>query len=222
MATARTDPKTSAQARWITPATQARSRRTLRAILDNARHLLNEHPFDEITVAEICRGASCSPPAFYQRFKDKEALLHAIHEQFTQESIAMVRDFIDPEVWQDKGLGEFLHALVEGILTIEFRSGGLRTTAVRRSYSDPRFAERIRAIRIELYDRLAETLERLPDQHRHEDPARAARFLVRLIQGAAARHVEGPHLEDHPITREELVEDLFRVAVDYLGVQATA
>lgn len=205
--------------RWITPATQERSRRTLAAILNAAERLLNEKPFDEITISEICRAAGCSPPAFYQRFRDKEALLHAIHERWTDDSIALVERFLDPGPWTGQRIEKLVRTLVQGVLAMESRSGGLRTTAVRRSFSDERFAERIRAIRHELYSHLARVLRQLSDQISHPDPEHAARFLVRLIQGVGARHYEGPHLEDRDLDPDELIDDLTRVALDYLGAE---
>ena len=74
-------------------------------------------------------------------------------------------------------------------------------------------------IRAELYSHLAAVLRRLEDQTTTDDPERAARFLVRLIQGVGMRHFDGVHLEEDPPEREELVEDLSRLALIYLGVE---
>ncbi len=208
------------KATWYTPAVQERSRQTLEAILAAALRLLNEKPFDDITVSEICRNAGCSPPSFYQRFRDKEALLHAIHEKYTADSVALIRQFMEPEAWEGEGVEKLVRTLVETLLAMESHSGGLRITAVRRSFSDDHFADRIRVIRAELYGHLAAVLERLDAQTQAADPERAARFLVRLIQGAGMRHFDGPHLEDAPPSREELVDDLCRVALAYLGVES--
>ncbi len=204
---------------WITPATQRRSRERLQAILETATERLNEKPFDEITVAEICRGAGCSPPTFYQRFRDKEALLHALHEKYTAETLELVGTFLDPDVWAQRPVEWLLRALVGGVFHLERRSIGLRITAVRRSHSDPHFAERIRTIRHELYTRLGDCLERLRDQFDHPDPQHAARFLIRLVQGTSVRHLEGLHLEDEPFDPDELVHDVTRMALAYLGAR---
>ena len=215
-------PPAGGTASWFTPAAQERSRLTLEAIVRSAVRLLNEKPFDEITVSEICRDAGCSPPSFYQRFRDKEALLHAIHEKYTADSIALIRQFLEPNAWESERVEKLVHALAQTLLAMESHSGGLRVTAVRRSYSDAHFAERIRTIRAELYSHLAAVLRQLEHQTSVSDPERAARFLVRLIQGACMRHFEGPHLEEEPPGREELVEDLSRVALAYLGVEPEA
>jgi AcrR family transcriptional regulator len=203
---------------WINPAAQKRSTRTLRRILRSATEHLNQRAFDEITVAEICRDAGCSPPSFYQRFKDKEALLHALHERYTTDTIAAVRQFLDPDGWHGRSIEELVRTLAQGMVALETQAGGLRITAVRRSLSNDHFAARIRRIRDELYRHLADVLRRLHDQVPHRDPEHAARFLVRLIQGVAVRHLEGRHLETDTIDHDELVEDLSRVCLAYLGV----
>jgi AcrR family transcriptional regulator len=214
---------------WIMPAMQARSRRTLGDLLDTARELLNEKPFDEITVAEICRLAGCSPPSFYQRFRDKEALLHAIHEQYRVETLDLIRSFLRPELWEGRSIDDFVDALVRGLLYLEGRAGGLRTTTVRRSHpstgadddSNDRFAERLRGIREELYGELARVLDALRSQFDHPEPERASRFLIRLIQGTVARHFEAPHLESHPTPTDEFVDDLRYAALAYLRADST-
>jgi AcrR family transcriptional regulator len=214
---------------WIMPAMQARSRRTLGDLLDTARELLNEKPFDEITVAEICRLAGCSPPSFYQRFRDKEALLHAIHEQYRAETHELIRSFLQPELWAGRSIDDFVDALVRGLLYLEGRAGGLRITTVRRSHpstgsdddSNERFAERLRGIREELYGELERVLEALRSQFDHPEPERASRFLIRLIQGTVVRHFEAPHLEAHAIPQEEFVDDLRYAALAYLRAHST-
>ncbi len=205
---------------WVMPAVQKRSRETLQKILRTTLQLLNEKSFDEITISEICRGARCTAPSFYQRFRDKEALLHVIHEIFTADCLKIIREYVDPEQWAGKPVEHLVSSLIEAIFAMESRSGGLRTTAVRRSFNDEHFAKRIRGIRDELYNHLAGVLVQLDEQICVEDTNRAARFLVRLIQGAAARHFEGPHLESDPIDRDELAADLCSVALAHLGVSS--
>jgi AcrR family transcriptional regulator len=204
---------------WIAPAAQARSRRTLRSILEAATALLNDRPLDEIPVAEICRAAGCTPPSFYQRFRDKEALFHALHERYQRETLELVDTFLSPDVWEGRSIEWLMSALVEGIYYLEQRSIGLRLTAVRRSRTDEHFAERIRTIRRALYGQLAACLARLDAQVGHTDPEHGARFLVRLIQGASVRHLEGPHLEDDPYDARELMDELTLTSLVYLDAR---
>ncbi len=63
---------------------QARSQRTLDALLDAAQQLLADRPFHDINVNEIIARAGSSAGSFYARFPDKQALLHALHDRFNQ------------------------------------------------------------------------------------------------------------------------------------------
>lgn len=201
---------------WIVPAAQKRSTRTLARILRTATELLNARAFDEITVADICRAAGCSPPSFYQRFKDKEALLHALHEKYTEDMVASVRLLLDPDAWAERTIEELVRDLVLAIVAGEAEAGGLRVTAVRRALTDDRFAARFRTIRGNLYQHLATVLRQLQPPDAPRDPEHAARFLVRLIQGVVVRHLEGAHLESDPFDQDELVDDLCQVCLAYL------
>ena len=65
--------------RWIRPPQQARSQETLERLLDAAETLVAEKGFDDTPVAEVARRAGSSVGAFYTRFPDKDALLHALY-----------------------------------------------------------------------------------------------------------------------------------------------
>ncbi len=87
--------------------------------------------------------------------------------------------------------------------------------------SGNRFAERLRGIREELYIQVARVLDALSSQFDHSDPERAARFLIRLIQGTVVRHFEAPHLETRTIPRDEFIDDLRYAALAYLRTHST-
>ena len=65
------------------PSRATRGRRSARpsgddreqAILETARHLLEEKPFTEISVDDLAKGAGISRPTFYFYFPSKEAVL---------------------------------------------------------------------------------------------------------------------------------------------------
>ena len=84
--------------RWIHPPRQARSEETLERLLDAAEELLAERGFDEITVPEIASKAKSSVGAFYARFKDKDGLLHALHQRTCDEAYATMEKGLDPKI----------------------------------------------------------------------------------------------------------------------------
>ncbi|MCF8609918.1 TetR/AcrR family transcriptional regulator [Gordonia sp. HY285] len=66
----------------VNPPQQVRSRATMERIVAAAEELLDEKPFEKITIAEISARSGSAPTAFYARFSDKKALLLEVHERF--------------------------------------------------------------------------------------------------------------------------------------------
>lgn len=65
---------------------QDRSLKTQQTLLDALDRLLQEHSFEELTVAQIAAEAGLTTGAIYRRFKDKRALLAASFERFFAQS----------------------------------------------------------------------------------------------------------------------------------------
>jgi AcrR family transcriptional regulator len=206
---------------WIRPARQKRTQRALEAVLDAAQQLANERPFDEIPVVEICKAASCSVPGFYRRFADKEALLQALHTRHVTEAIATAQVALDSERWEGASLGEILAAVIALVSRIDSRASGLRVTAARRAVMDERFAERTRAARSAVFERLRDLLRARRDEFAHRDPDLAAKFLIRMTYGVLIRQSDSGAVDArvHPLSDRELVEELTCAALAYLGVE---
>ena len=63
---------------------QDRSRRTMERLLEVTETLLNDQPFESISVQQIVRAANTSVGAFYARFRDKQALLPCLYNRYDQ------------------------------------------------------------------------------------------------------------------------------------------
>lgn len=75
--------------RWIKPARQERSRDTQDRIIDAAQRLLAKgRSWEELTVVELVAEADASVGAFYNRFRDKDALLHVLQIELYREGEA--------------------------------------------------------------------------------------------------------------------------------------
>jgi DNA-binding transcriptional regulator YbjK len=61
--------------RWVRPARQERSQRTLERLLDAAEAVIGEKGFADASVGNICTRAGVSVGTFYRRFRDKHALI---------------------------------------------------------------------------------------------------------------------------------------------------
>ena len=74
--------------RWVHPPQQVRSQATLDRILVAAEALVAEKGFEDTPVSEIVSRAGSSVGAFYARFDDKHALLHALATRFVEQAMA--------------------------------------------------------------------------------------------------------------------------------------
>jgi len=61
---------------------QKRSRESLERLLDAAEEQMSAVGIESFTVADVVRRADLSVGAFYARFPDKKALLHAVQDRF--------------------------------------------------------------------------------------------------------------------------------------------
>jgi len=69
------------ESRSIIKPQQKRSEQSLELMLTAAKRLIAQDSFETAPVAEIAKDAGLSVGAFYSRFKDKDALFHAIQDQ---------------------------------------------------------------------------------------------------------------------------------------------
>ncbi len=74
----------------IKPPLQSRSRETLQRIYAAAESLMEETPFERITVQQIVKRARTTTGSFYARFEDKDALLEALHAQHVSDMVEML------------------------------------------------------------------------------------------------------------------------------------
>lgn len=174
-------PPSSAES-WIQHPKQARSQRTLEALLDAAEGLLQTRAFHELRVQEIVERAGSSSGSFYARFADKRALLHALHERF----VARVRG--DLAAGMPEGMGRAVdrdmlvrHVVATSVETHRRHRGILRA-ALMESMHDPRFAERALALGTDAAQVLAARLSEC--QHGPAVDARSVAMALRLVTAA--------------------------------------
>ena len=128
--------------RWIRAPQQTRSQETLGRILDAAQVLVSEKGFEDTPVAEVVRRAGSSVGAFYTRFPDKDALLHALHDRFFEQAVATADSALDPARWEGATIAEVLDAVVSFLASIYREQSGLLRAFVIRNHTDPEFLAR--------------------------------------------------------------------------------
>lgn len=204
----------------LRPPRQQRSRDTLRRLLDAAEELLEQKTFAEASVAEIVERADSSVGSFYQRFEDKEALLHALDRRLARQSREVLEAVAEVDWSRDWSLPETLALLIRPWVESYHERRGVRRALLEASRRDPSFRSRA----AETERRAVEVLGTLLEDHREEvaapDPIRAARHLVVALVGYLREVVlyrDFQSVEPEP-DREEVVEEAIRLALGYLGL----
>lgn len=136
---------------WTKQPQQARSQRTLDALLDATEALLENRLFQDISINEIIARADSSAGSFYSRFNDKQALLHALHERFIQRSLEKIEmlqfaasefkklEQDQPDLDHGRVLAQWV---VEALVRNLQRNRGLLRAVAIESFRNPRFVER--------------------------------------------------------------------------------
>lgn len=169
---------------WVRPARQDRSRDTQERLIEAAERLLARgRSWADISVAELVKEAGASVGAFYNRFRDKDALLHVLQIQLNKEG--------EDVAAQARAVGTavtipfevMIRAFVTLAVTAYREQWGLRRALMVQMCSDKAFRERA----IELTDLTCETLTGvLAARYPHNEPDK-----LRTVVDVAHRMVYG-------------------------------
>jgi AcrR family transcriptional regulator len=207
----------------VRPPQQARSQETLDRILDAAEALVAEKGFEDTPVAEVVRRAGSSVGAFYARFADKGALLHALYDRYYQEAIATADEALDPARWEGATIPEILSAVVVFLVEIyRERTGLIRAFAVK-NHSDATFHARRERLSHYVSERLSALLLARAREIRHPEPPRAAAFVLALVFSTLESAMLFGEMRTGALalSDDELAAELTRACLAYLGTQET-
>ncbi len=204
---------------WIRPAKQERAQQTVDRFLRALEQLLDEKGFAEASVAEIAAKADASVGAFYARFRDKDALLHALHEGYCKEAIATAEAGLEPSRWEGVPLADVVAAFA-GFVVDHYRARpGLRRAFALAQWHDARFRARSAQVAAAVSSRLGAMFEARAHEHAHDDPRVAGEVLHRATFAMLDLHVQfGDELPGAvAIDDARLKIELVRMSLGYLG-----
>lgn len=160
------------------PPRQARSRETVRRLLDAAEIVLVKYGAQGATLPRIAKQARLSPASVYRRFRDKDALMRAVFRRFNERSEGAVDEGFRPETVRPLGLRQFsrrvIHGMVEG-----FRiNAPLSRAAIQyaEQHPDMDFVKKSAESEARSFQRMVQTFLLWRDEIRHPDPEQAIRF----------------------------------------------
>ncbi|HEY4220249.1 MAG TPA: TetR/AcrR family transcriptional regulator [Myxococcota bacterium] len=212
----------SDDAGWVRAPQQARSQDTLARLLDAAEQLLEEQPWDAITVASLVHRGRSSVGAFYARFPDKDSLLQHLHARRSSDAMRSADAALAPSQWHGVSLAELVKTLVEQAAGEYAVHAGLHREIVRRNSFDPRFRERSSQVSAHSSRLLAMLLaERLPPGG---DSVLAADMVQRVLSSLLDQHVQ---FFDRPagacdLTDARLIDEIARLCLGYLASPSQA
>ncbi len=203
------------------PPRQARSARTLERILDVTEELLEEKPFEAISVGEIVRRAGTSVGAFYARFRDKDGLLPALYERYDRWVGERTREASDTRFWEGQALAEIVDRLVRELIAMfAHRRFLIRAMALHARQHPEKIDAATRARRVVQTRFIRDALLSRRDEIAHADPERAVDFAI-FAAASVCREVllfsEAPHAAATGVRDDELASELARQMLGYLG-----
>ena len=203
---------------WIRPPRQARTQRSLERLLDSAEALLREKCFEDVHITEIARRAETSVAGFYRRFRDKDALLHALHERHCEEAFATADDALHPDRWKGAPIREILTSVFPFVIDILKRNETLERAIFQRALSDESMRERISGLRRYVMNGLSELLIARSQEIKHSDPRLAVSFVIGQAGALLTEYytLGAREVEIVPTSDRQVAEELTRSCCSYL------
>jgi AcrR family transcriptional regulator len=203
------------------PARQARSVRSLEAILEAAEALLRRRDWRHIGIVELCRRAGVTTGAFYARFRAKDDLLPFLYSRY---DASLADRFAAALARATSQGGDGLRARVSAgmrVMVDEYRERRwlLRAMALWARQNPEALGGALRERRRGLHDGLAAAFLPFQGQITHPDPALAVRTGLFMAAAAARDKIlfgEAPHAAATPLGDAQLAAELSRALYAYL------
>jgi len=190
-------------------------------VLDAAEALLGDKRFEDIHVAEIASRARTSVPGFYRRFKDKDALLHALHERLCEEAFATADDVLASERWESAGIAEILSVFIPFVIEALQRHEELDRAIYQRALADERMRERASRLTRYVVSRMSELLLERSEEIHHPAPQVAVSFALVQAMALLIQHYTVAMREIEPVlmSDEQVALEVTSSCLAYLGVR---
>ncbi len=113
------------------PPKQARSQRTLHALLDAAERALRTRSYQELSLSELARDAGVTTGAFYARFRSKDDLLPRLYERYSGWLEEVIERDLAAAAWSGLDVVARVNKAADVICGVfETRSGLLRAMVI--------------------------------------------------------------------------------------------
>lgn len=209
----------------VLPAHQARSRESLRKLLDAATEVLGHYGMDGATIPRIARRAGLTPGSVYRRFQDKEALLESAILQILERQEGTMKTSLTPLAANQVPLPEFAAKIIGGMVGAYRANAGLLRGMKQfmQSRVDTPFWKRASTLEAAHFQRAVDLFLLYRKEIHHPQPRMAVSLALRMIAGTLYQVVVWPaqlkEVRDLlPKNDEELAREMTRAFLRYLGV----
>jgi AcrR family transcriptional regulator len=198
---------------------QARSRKTMAAVLGAVEELLRTRDFADIPVADIVARAGTSVGAFYARFRGKEALMPLLYQRYDGDVTARLDAIVADPQWGALDLRACARRLVAMIVDMyRSRRGLMRAVGLFARLHPEAISPALVARRKVMHRRFADLLLAHRREIRHPDPPAATEMALFAV-GAACRDkilFAAPHARTLPDDDAMLRREMERLLLAYL------
>lgn len=202
------------------PAKQKRSQKTQDRILQATERLLASEPFESISIRRIIKEAGTSIGSFYARFRDKDALLPVLYDEYEEQLIHRLSRLQQSTV-DAESLDEVAELAVEHFVETYGRLPHLSRALFEYATRSPSSAEskKMARRRQQQYAFLLDSLLAFESEIAHEDACRAVELgLYFMIVACRNRlfYPLAPQTRSLKISQKELRRELARMLTGYL------
>ncbi|MGH3352142.1 MAG: TetR/AcrR family transcriptional regulator [Nocardioides sp.] len=201
------------------PAQQERSRITERKILDAARQELADGGWENLAVARVAAAGGVSVGSVYDRFTDKDGLVHAVQHDVLDEVDTDLRETFAqlterPDIPPAQLVADAVHALTLQVV----RHGAVMGPLLLRAAADPSLRKRGNATSARAEELFTSLILDRADQLTCPNPDVAAPTAFRLVYSTVMWQVIfGPGAGQHyPIPEDVQLQELITLCQTYL------
>jgi AcrR family transcriptional regulator len=208
---------------------QARSRESLRKLLQAAAEVMGQHGLEGATIPRIARHAGLTPGSVYRRFHDKEALLEAAILEVLERQDEEMRAGMSPVVASPIPLAVFAEQVITAMI-LAYRSKAALVRAMRQyvqSRSHTAFGRKVSAVDVRYFKRVVEVFLSHRKEIRHPHPRIAVSMALKMVVGVLYQLIIWPPDPKAwkgllPKDDQALKQELTRAFLGYLGVEASS
>lgn len=202
---------------------QARSVATTRRMITAAESILANRSFDDTTVTEIARRAGVTIGAFYARFGDKDGLLRVLEAELRTAFEALTDAQTTPARWTGRAIAAALRQHHESLVRTYRTHRGAARALLLKAHTEPALRARIDKLNQRNLPLIATAIA-AHTRISHPAAERALRFALLTVRSVCRETLlyDQSWPGGKPLSDKELVDELTRMVVAYLGIKPTA